>query len=296
MTRLVALAGVTAISFAAILVRLADTTPVTVTFFRGFFALPLLAVGWAATRRRDDRSRRSRLTAVAAGVILSVDLSAWHLAIDAIGPGPATVLANVQVVFVALIAWWAYRERPPRLTLILLPPILLGVALLAGLGDAASGERPWLGAGFGLAAAVTYAAFILLLRHSNRATLAPSVGPVLDATLGVVAGSSLLALFDSGFDMTPSWPTIGWLAALGVVAQVAGWLLITHALPRLPAAQVSAMILLQPALTLVWARFVFDEALTGVQWLGVAIVMAGIGAITSRRSSLESEPVDAAEI
>ena len=45
----------------------------------------------------------------------------------------------------------------------------------------------------------------------------------------------------------------GWLLLLAW-ARVLGWLAITYALPRLPAAETSTFILLQPVLTMVWGR------------------------------------------
>ena len=124
--------------------------------------------------------------------------------------------------------------------------------------------------------ALTYAAFLLVFRQSNRRHLAPAPGPLLDATLGAVVGSLLLGLFDPGFTLAFSWPQHGWLIGLGLLIQSFGWLLITIALPRLAALETSVLLLLQPMLTIVWARLIFAEALSTIQWLGVAVVLGGI--------------------
>ena len=50
MIRFIALLGVMAISFTAVLVRLADVTPLTAGFFRAAYALPILLVMWLLTR------------------------------------------------------------------------------------------------------------------------------------------------------------------------------------------------------------------------------------------------------
>ncbi|MGO8729198.1 MAG: EamA family transporter [Streptosporangiaceae bacterium] len=49
-----------------------------------------------------------------AGLFLAVDLVLWNHAIADVGAGIATVLGNLQVLFVALIAWALLRERPDR--------------------------------------------------------------------------------------------------------------------------------------------------------------------------------------
>src|SRR6476619_7597514 len=112
MIRLLALLGVLSISFSAIFVRLASVSPVTATFYRAAYAVPVLAAAWAIRRARDKRRPAERWLAVASGVILALDLDLWHESIALIGAGLGTVIANVQVVFVAIASWLLYRERP----------------------------------------------------------------------------------------------------------------------------------------------------------------------------------------
>ena len=50
--------------------------------------------------------------AVGAGVFFAADLIMWHHSIDDVGAGLATVLANIQVVVVPLVAWAVLSERP----------------------------------------------------------------------------------------------------------------------------------------------------------------------------------------
>ena len=115
-----------------------------------------------------------------------------------------------------------------------------------------------------------------MLRHSNRGRLAPSPGPLLDATLGALAGSALVALADPGFTLAPGWPALGWVVALALLCHTLGWILIAGALPRLPALETSALLLLQPAGAVVWAQILFVERLSALQWSGVALVLGGI--------------------
>lgn len=275
MTRLAAVVGITGISFAAIFVGLADVAPTTVTFFRTLYALPLL---WVIKRviGEDARPPSARWVAFGSGLLLALDLTLWHASIDLIGAGLATVLVNVQVVWVGLVAWALLSERPSPVAFAVVPVVLLGVALISGLGrEDAFGENPALGAVLGLAAGVVYAAFILLFRQANRHGTR-TAAPLLDATAGAVVGALVSGVFDAGFSLAPSWPGHGWLLALAVISQTVGWLLIAVALPRLPALETSVMLLLQPALTIVWASIIFGERLSVVQWAGVALVMSGV--------------------
>ncbi len=212
--------------------------------------------------------------------MLGIDLAVWHRAIDDIGAGPATVLGNTQVAMVGLVAWLALGEKPSRISLLMLPVVLTGVALVGGVGSAdAYGANPGRGALWGLATGVSYAAFLLAMRFANGDRGSP-VGPLADATLGAAIATLLLGLPDSSFDLVPSWPMHGWLLALALGSQVFGWLLITHALPRLPALETSVLLLLQPTATLVWGRMLFDERLAPGQVAGAALVLGGVTALS----------------
>lgn len=273
-TRLTALIGIVTISFSAILVRLADVSPATAAFFRVAYAVPVLLV--ALHFVTDTRTRKERLLAFAAGGLLAVDLTLWHTAIIYIGAGLSTVVANSQVLWVGLFAWIIHRERPSVAAFAIVPVVLVGIGLIGGIGSSdAYGENPSLGAILALGAGVTYTGFLLMLRAANR-RLAPTPGPLLDASAGAVLGMLLLAPFDSDFSFAFTWPAHGWLLLLGTLIQAFGWLLITKALPRLPALDTSVMLLLQPALTIVWARMIFTESLGVLQWAGVALVLVGI--------------------
>ncbi|MCP4964390.1 MAG: DMT family transporter [bacterium] len=291
--RLMAIAGVVCISFAPILVRAAeDAGDLTIAFFRSLYALPFLALLYWKTRSRDERPRRSRLIAVASGVFLGLDLTFWHASIGEIGAGLATVVVNMQVVFVALIAWVLFHERPGRRAIALLPVILLGVFLISGAGTAdAYGDSPALGTAQSLLSAMFYALFVLLLRESGRGHVSPATGPLLDSTIGTAITTLVIGLvFTSDFSLAFSWPVHGWLILLALVAQVVGWLLIARALPNLPALETAVLLLGQPMLAILWARLLFDEAMSTSQWFGVGLVLAGLVIFSLRKSEAPKEP------
>ena len=294
MTRLFALLGILGISFSAILVKQADVSPSTAAFFRTAYAVPVLFLLWALIRRRDRRPASLRWMAGGAGLFLALDLAVWHRSIALIGAGLATVLANTQVVFVGLAAWVIHRERPTGLAFVTIPVVFAGVVLISGLGRAdAFGDDPLGGVAFGLVAGASYTVFLLVFRASNRG-LAPTAGPLLDATVGAAIGSLIGGLADPDFSFAITWPAHGWLLALALVSQVGGWLLIAAALPRVPALETSVMLLLQPMATVLWGFLIFAEYLSAAQWAGVALVLGGVGALTLR-GSVERPPVAPAE-
>jgi drug/metabolite transporter (DMT)-like permease len=80
----------------------------------------------------------------------------------------------------------------------------------------------------------------------------------------------------------PSWPAHGWLLVLALSAQVVGYLLIGIALPRLPSAVTSIVLLIQPVAAVGLAMLILGEAPSTTQLLGVAMVVGGVVLATAR--------------
>ena len=215
--------------------------------FRCAYALPVLgALALAERRRHGPPPAGSWLRATAAGAFFAADLILWHHAIADVGAGLATVLANLQVVLVAVAAWLLLGERPAARVVLAVPLVFGGAVLISGLvGDEAFGDDPARGALFGVLTGVAYTGFILVLRDMGRDLRRPA-GPLfaatLMATLVAIAAGALLG----ELDLAPSWPAHGWLVTLALTSQVVGWLLIALALPRLPAALTSIVLTVQP--------------------------------------------------
>src|SRR3712207_2641625 len=123
-----AAAGALFIATSGVLVRLAETTPVTVAFYRCLYALPVLALVTLSEKRRfGGLPTRTRNLAWIAGFFFAVDLVLWHHAIDAVGAGLAAVLGNLQVVLVGFAAWAWLKEKPHASLFVAIPVVLVGV-------------------------------------------------------------------------------------------------------------------------------------------------------------------------
>jgi drug/metabolite transporter (DMT)-like permease len=286
-----AAAGAACIAFSAIFVKLADVPPSTASFYRCAYALPLLgALALWERRRFGARVRNEVLLAYVAGIFFAADLILWHHAIAAVGAGLATVLGNVQVVFVGLAAWALLGERPGRRLLGAIPIVLFGVVLISGVvGADAYGDEPALGVLFGILTAVAYAAFLLVLRAANRDIRRPG-GPLFDATLAAAVASLAIGFPLDELELEPSWPAHGWLLLLALTAQALGWLFISISLPRAQAALTSVVLTLQPVMAVVLAMVLIDEEPSPVQLLGIAVVVGGILLATVGRGRAEPQP------
>jgi len=277
---LLAALGATCISASGILIKLADTGPVTAAFFRCFLALPLLvALALLERRKRGPRQPAAHVRAFVAGLFLAVDLVLWNHVIAEVGPGVATVLGNLQVLFVAIAAWALFRERPHRRFLVMLPVVMVGVVLVSGMVGGGAGGHPLAGIGYGIGTSAAYAGFLLVLRRTSASS--PHVaGPLAEATAGAAFGSLLLGLAFGGMQWLIGWHSFGWLLLLALSSQTLGWLMITSSLPRLPAAISSLTLLLQPAAAMLLAYIVLGERPTLIQVGGAVVVCGGVLAVS----------------
>jgi drug/metabolite transporter (DMT)-like permease len=283
--RSAAVSAAVGLSFTAIFFALSESSPSTATVFRCLYALPIL---WWLARREGHiigaRTWRVRAWPFLAGIFFGVDLLLFHQSILLMGAGLASVMSNLQVVIVVIAAWLIWSERPSTMQAIGVPVALVGIVLISGVfGGDAYGVDPLLGSVLGIFVAITYAGYLLLMRkgrHRRRAA-----GPILDATLGTLLTGLVVGLVLGDLDLTPSVPSHIWLLLLALSAQVAGGLMLAVALPRLPAATTSLILLVQPVLAVVFAMIILAEAPSTFQLLGVALVIGGVvlGSATGNR-------------
>ncbi|HET9346802.1 MAG TPA: DMT family transporter [Candidatus Limnocylindrales bacterium] len=287
-----ALLGAMSIAFSGIFYLWADVSPSTGTFYRCLFGLPFLAaVAYVERRRFGSLPRSTVRLALIAGVFFAGDLTFWHHAIEYVGAGLATVLGNLQVLIVGLVAWAVFGERPPRSVLVALPIVLFGVVLISGvIGTGAYGSAPVLGVVLGLLTAMCYAGYLLIIRRGGRDLRRPA-GPVAVATASTAACAAAAGLVIGDLDLTPGPQSLFWLAMLGFTSQFLGYLLISLSLPRLPAVVTSIILLAQPVATVALAMILLGEAPSTAQLAGVGLVIGGIAVATvpaglARRAAL----------
>lgn len=278
--RTAAVAGALAIAFSGIFYLWADVSPATGVFFRCLYGLPILLVVASGERRALGRmSHRTVGISALAGLFFTVDLLTFHYAVDLVGAGLGTVIGNLQVVFVAVIAWLAFGERPRREVVLAIPIMLGGVVLISGvIGAGAYGENPQLGVAVGLLTAASYAGYLLVIRRASPDRR--PAGPVAIATVVTGAGAAVFGVATGTIDFVPYLPAHAYLLALGVLSQSIGYLLIQASLPRLPSVISSVLLLVQPVATMLLGALLLRELPSPAQVVGVVLVVGGIGLAT----------------
>ncbi len=276
---LLLLAGVLCISTSAILVTLASAPPTVAAFYRNFFAALIWLIPIFKTRPfapalfRHNKKKFSPAAIFALlGLLFAADLWAWHRCIIALGAGPATLLGNVQVLIVALLAFFFFGEKLKKYYW---PGCLLalsGIALLTltrGIGQSVI-----IGLALGLFTALTYSFFLLILKLLNDYQTSPQ--QILFWVSLYTAVFLLIPLFGEGESPALSTASLLWLLLHAFVSSVAGWWLIIRAMDHLPVSIASALLLLQPILTSIWGEIILGQSLSLIQICGIFVAVGGI--------------------
>ena len=270
--------GACAISTTSIFVKYAHVGPTIAGFYR-MASGGLMLLAWLLATRQWRPLRWSDLGwLLVPGAAFAIDLVMWHRSILYVGPSRATLLGNFLVFLMALAGWLWYREKLGWPFLAGVALAFLGLYLLVGLDWGGFDGRYRLGVVLGVVTGVAYAVYMLSTRHAQRAghvRLEPAqllcVSTLISAAiLGVIAwgeGESF-AIPD-----LQSWSA---LLGLGFFGQVLGWVLLTRAMPQLPASLIGLLLLLQPALSFVFDVILFARPTRTMDWIGVALSLIGI--------------------
>jgi len=294
-TALVAL-GAAVISVTALFVKLISLGPTAIGAYRCLFAAAALGA-WVVMPGRAagpavGASSRAIACAVGAGACYAADLYVWHQSILLSGTGLATLLANTQVFWVAVLSALLLGERLSWRLAVCAAVALLGVVLLAIPGLAADPVHLQ-GIGLGLATGVFYAGYYLCLRASQREPRRLSLAANLGVTCVVAAGLLFAAAAITG-EQIP-WPgtrDLGLLLLLGVGAHVGGWVAISRGMTVVPAATGSLLLLLQPVLATIWGVLWFTEPFGGYEIAGTVLSLLAIYAamITRPPPAMTADP------
>lgn len=277
--------GAVLISFSGVWVKVAHVAPNVSAFYRVFFGGAALLA--AALYRRELRwpGARQLLLILLCGILLALDLWLYHYSIRYIGPGLGTILPNFQVFILAAIGILFLKEPLRLIYLISLPLAFVGLFMIVGVNWSHLEPSYLTGVYYGLAAAVCYAGFLLLLRQLQTDQMGTSFFYVLmmvSLATAAFLGSEIVYNRDS-FQI-PDLQSFLALAALGLLSHTVGWILITNALPNIRASYSGLILLLQPALAFVWDVLFFQRPTTLINWLGVAIALVAIYLGMARQS------------
>ncbi len=307
------LAGAALISTTSIFVRYAHVAPTVSAFYRLAFGGAMLLVilivrgiaptsgppphaGEEESASRVARDRHSRPSVAARfgwrdaawlvvpAFAFAIDLMMWHRSIHYIGPGLATLIGNFQVFVMALAGVVFYREKLGWRFALGLALAIFGLWLIVGQGWSALSADYRLGVLLGVLTGIAYAVYMLTQRRAQlrRPALTPQIA-LCGVSLICAVMLAVAVLAEGQSFAIPDGQSWAALLALAFFGQVLGWVLISQAMPVLPASLVGLLLLLQPGLSFVLDVILFARPTTLSDWIGLVLSLLGIF-VASQRS------------
>ena len=273
------------ISTSSVWVNIAQVAPSVSGFYRMFIGGSLLLTISLVKRYELWRSWRYFSWLFLAALFFAFDLYFWHRSIFYIGPGLATVLGNFQVFFMALAGYLFFKEKIGLGFIVGLITTISGLFLLVGINWTSLTSQYQTGVVYALLTAIAYTGFMLSLRHVQSSKNSLSAFANLGIMSMICAFLMFLELSFSGLNISiPSTQSLISLLILGVFCQVIGWLLITQSMPNLPTSIVGIVLLLQPALSMLWDIVFFDRPTDYIDYIGLAMVLSGVYLATLKKN------------
>lgn len=283
--------GLAAVSWAAPLVRLAAGPSIVVAALRlTFAAAPTLAL--VAWRRRDELrtlDARDAATLAVAGLALAGHFGFWFASVQRTSVLASVALVTTYPLFVALGGRWLLGERASRLLWLVFAVALAGTLVIAS-GDRGGGSLA--GALYALTGSLFAAVYFLAGRRARQRLSNLSYLALVN---GVAAVALLAATAVSGHGLGGlARDSYLYALLLALVPQLIGHGAFTWALGALPAVVVVAPILGERAGATALSAIVLDEVPTLRQWLGSAVVLAGVALALRGAGRVEALAVTAA--
>jgi len=229
-------------------------------------------------------ARRRAALVLGAGTCMSLYVLCWFLGIARIGAAVPTLIALcLPPVLVTAVAVLRGREKLDAPLLAMLVAALAGTMMIVmrhgSAAGSASAEDLLFGVAFSVASAVLYAGFTMV---SGRLSLDLGAGQA--TTCLTVVAAVVMGL--SAFYRPLAWPTDvppeAWLLYLGLVTAALALLAFSWGAARLSPTALTVATLVEPLTAVLLAALLLGEHLSGLQWLGAALMVGSIWALGRR--------------
>ncbi|MGB5076560.1 MAG: DMT family transporter [Sphingorhabdus sp.] len=264
-------AGNVTIAFGPLLVRYADSGPISTGFWRLALAVPFLALmGYRAGFRMTSATMPVIGLTALAGFFFGIDIIAWHIGIFQTKLGNATLFANCASLLLVIYGVVIARKLPGKWQVISVLLAFAGAAILMGQSLELS-PRNFAGDLLSLAAGLAYTVYLIIMirvRDTTESWSALAMASVVAAI--VLLPAALLA----GEQLVPTswWPVV----LLAFSSQFFGQGCLTYALPHFSPLVIGIALLLQPALSAAAGWIAFGELLSVMDIFGGLMVMAAL--------------------
>ena len=264
-----------AICFPFITVGLPDAPPLLFASLRALLAGGcLIVIGMKMGRRPHYSFRGLMMLALIGFSYTGMGLGGMFLGASNVGPGVATVLANAQPLFAAILSIFVLKEVITARLYLGLFIGFVGVVILAVPGFDFGADRS-IGALYVLGGAVgTAIGNVLLKRQAGEGDAYWPMGIQLILGAAFLFTASLLA--GEGFEVDWTWSFAGAVFVLAVPATALMVVLWYELLARAPLNKLNPFTFLTPMFGLLIGALFFNETFLLVELAGIAVTVLGL--------------------
>ncbi|HEY7704916.1 MAG TPA: EamA family transporter [Acidimicrobiia bacterium] len=234
----------------------------------------LICIVIALIRRQGGHRGQLWKLATLGGLIALVTVC-YYIAIDRLGVGPGVTIEFTAPILVLAYTAVIQRRHVPLGAWVAAGVALAGVSLITKVWEAESLDPVGLAAG--AAAAVTFAAYLLLTSHLGQRL------PSLTIAAYGLGFSALLYLAFAGPPTLPTstriWLELAWVIVLGTVVP---FFLEILALRRTSPGVVGVAASIEPVVAALVAWLWLDQSVTAGQAVGIGLVVIGVAVIQLR--------------
>ena len=249
-------------SLAGVFIKFLDVPPLTIVFYRSFFACLVFTPFVRPVSWRIHGTLLVSVLTYTAAITAFVSANKLTTAANAI------VLQYTAPIFVFLFSRLVLRERIAGMNGIALLAGMLGVAIIS-LDSA--GQPEMAGVLLALLSGLLFAAYMINLRYTAN------VSPVFLTWINNAA-CTLLLLFVVWKQLALLPSQLGILAAMGAVQLGLPYFLFSKGLQTVPLVEASLIALIEPVLNPIWVALVVGEIPSVATLTGGGLILAGLGA------------------
>lgn len=277
-----AVLGVTCWAAGNVMVVEAPMSGLQIAFWRILLGA---AVYTAAVYVSGRRLSRAMLRVVApAGVVISIEIAVFFVAIRETEVANATVISNLTPIVLLAIAARSFGERVTGLLVAVTAVSLVGVVLVV-FGSTQHTSWSPLGDSLSFVAMLFFAAYFVLAKRGRETV------PILEFQACLwIAGAMVLfpvSVVDAGGVAWPSGTQWIWLVALLAVPGT-GHLLVNWSHNHVRLVITAMLTLAIPVMSTIGAVLFLDQAVNAVQVVGMVITLAALSLVVRREAELRT--------
>lgn len=291
--------GVLAISAGSIFARLSQQAAGTaspgyslvICGVRLAVASLLLAPVWRGVPRPSTHRAAWRASCLA-GVCMGVHFATWITSLAYTSIVASTTLVTSTPIWVALIGWVVWGERPSARSGLGIAVALAGGLMIGAAQGGEAGSDPALGNVLALSGALAGAMYFLLGRTAQQAGFSVAAHGTVAYTTAALLVAPLPWLFGTGY---AGWPAMayGWVVLMALFPQLVGHTCFNWAMRHGSPVVVSLVLLAEPVGASVLAYLVFGEVLGLPVLAGAVTLLAGVALAVTGTAPTRAAPAPA---